>query len=88
MSKGQPLSRYQQGIVNRYYANLDSIAITRLSEAVGELYLCTEQKKADKLWASVEKALDKTAASDASVKAILTSRDVKKLAELVARLSK
>lgn len=87
MAKGQHLTRYQKGIVNRYYEHLDTITLTRLAEAASELFLCDDKKKADKLWASVEKALDKTAASDAQVKAILAGRDVKKLAELVGKLS-
>jgi murein endopeptidase len=52
------------------------------------LYLCTDPKKAEKLWKSVATALDKTAASDAQVKRILDARDIKGLAELVGKLSK
>ena len=88
MAKGQHLSAYQQKIVGRYYAHLDTIAITRIAEATTELYLCTDPKKAEKLWLSVEKALDKTAAGDAAVKRVLQTRDIKGLAELVGRLSK
>ncbi len=88
MSKGQPLTRYQQGIVKRYYEHLDGIAVTRLAEAVSELYLCTDAKKSERLWQTVEKALDKTAASDARIKKILTTRNVKDLAQLVGELSK
>lgn len=88
MAKGQHLSSYQKGIVNRYYQHLDGIAITRISEAVGELYLTTDKKKIEKLWMSVEKALEKTAAGDAAVKEILTTRNISKLAELVGKLSK
>lgn len=87
MAKGQPLSRYQQGIVKRYYEHLDGIAITKLGEAVSELYLCTDAKKAERLWQGVERALDKTAASDARIKKILTTRNVKELAQLVGELS-
>lgn len=87
MAKGQSLTKHQQGIVNRYYQHLDTIAITRLAEAVSELYLCTDQKKADKLWERVDKALDKTAARDARVKKIIMGRSVKDLAQLVGELS-
>jgi murein endopeptidase len=88
MAKGQHLSRYQQKIVHRYYEHLDTIAITKVAEATSELYLCTDPKKAEKIWQSVAKALDKTAASDAQVRRILEARDVKGLAELVGKLSK
>jgi hypothetical protein len=84
MAKGQHLSNYQRGIVNRYYQHLDTIAVQKLGEAVGELYLCMgDNKKSDKLWKGVEKALEKTAASDAQVGKILAARDVEGLARLV-----
>lgn len=88
MARGQHLSRYQQGIVRRYYEHLDTITVTKLAEASGELFLCADAKKAEKLWQTVARALDKTAASDAQVKRILDARDIKALAELVGKLSK
>jgi hypothetical protein len=88
MAKGQHLSAYQKRIVNRYYQHLDTISVNKVAEAATELYLCTDPKKADKLWVSVEKALDKTAASDAAVQRILKTRDIKALAELVGKLSR
>lgn len=88
MAKGQHLSAYQKKIVNRYYEHLDTITLTKLAEAATELYLCTEPKKAEKLWATVAKALDKTAASDKQVQRIVDTRDIKGLAELVGKLSK
>jgi hypothetical protein len=88
MAKGQHLSAYQQKIVNRYYEHLDTIAVTKLAESVSELYLCTDAKKAERLWAGVARALDKTAAKDAEVRRILTARDVKALAAMVGKLSK
>lgn len=87
MAKGQSLTKYQQGIVKRYYEHIDGIAINRLAEAVGELYLTTDKKKIEKLWESVDKALAKTAASDARVKKIIMGRNVKDLAQLVGELS-
>lgn len=84
MAKGQHLSNYQRGIVNRYYEHLDTISIQKLGDAVGELYLCAgDAKKSEKLWKGVEKALEKTAASDAQIGKILASRDVEGLARLV-----
>ena len=88
MAKGQHLSSYQKKIVNRYYEHLDTITLNKLAESATELYLCTEPKKAEKLWATVAKALDKTAASDKQVKAILDTRNIKGLAELVSKLNK
>ncbi len=88
MARGQHLTRHQQGIVRRYYEHLDSITLGKLADASAELFLCTDPKKAEKLWQSVSRALDKTAASDAQVKRTLDARDIKALAELVAKLSK
>ena len=87
MAKGQHLSRHQQRIVQRYYAHLDTISLTKLAEAATELYLCTDQKKAEKLWKTVEIALAKVA-TDAQVQRVLKARDPKLLAELVNKLSK
>lgn len=87
MAKGQHLSAYQQKIVNRYYEHLDTIAIDKLSQSVSDLYLCTDTKKADKLWAGVEKALDKIAVNNMAVKVVLAKRDIKALAQLVNDLS-
>lgn len=87
MPKGQNLSKYQQGIVRRYYEHLDGIALTKLSESVSELYLCTDPKKAEKLWQGVERALDKTAGGDAKVRDVLKSRNIQQLARLVGELS-
>lgn len=88
MAKGQHLSSYQKKIVNRYYEHLDTITLNKLAESATELYLCTEPKKAEKLWATVAKALDNTAASDKQVKVILDTRNIKGLAELVSKLNK
>ncbi len=88
MATGQHLSAHQKKIVNRYYEHLDTITITRLAEATSELYLCTEPKKAEKLWTTVARALEKTAAGDKQVKSILEAKNIKGLAELVGKLSK
>lgn len=87
MAKGQHLSAYQKKIVNRYYEHLDTIALTKVAEATTELYLCTDPKKAEKLWQTVERSLDKVAVNDASVRNVLTKRDIKGLAQLVNDLS-
>lgn len=87
MAKGQHLSAYQQKIVQRYYDNIDGISLQKLSEAVGEIYLCEDDKKADRLWKTVEGALAKFKLNPARVAPILRERDVKALAELVGSLS-
>lgn len=88
MAKGQHLSRHQQGIVRRYYEHFDTIALQRLSEIVSDLYLADSPKKVEQLWKRAETALKKAAAEDASVRAVLASRNVEQLAKLVTRMSK
>lgn len=87
MAKGQYLSSHQKGIVNRYYANLDTLTLQKLQEAVSELYLATP-KQADKHWKNVESALAKTKADPARVNAILANRNVPALAALVGELGR
>lgn len=83
----QELSSTQRKIVNRYYDNLDTISLTKLQESVSELYLAETDKKKDKLWKTVEIALAKFPAVASRAGAVVQSRDVKALAELVQKLS-
>lgn len=87
MAKGQHLTNYQRGIVNRYYQNLDTISAQKLGELVSELYLCSDAKKAEKLWKQAEAALAKTPLDKARVAGVLASRSVEGLAGLVAFVS-
>jgi hypothetical protein len=87
LAKGQHLSAYQQKIVRRYYNNLDTLALQKLSEAVGELYLCEDAKKRTRLWASVETALRNAKVDPVKIARVLESQDVKLLAELVNSLA-
>jgi len=50
-------SKYQQGVIDRYYKNLDAIMLQKLQELVTELYLAKDGPKEDKLWERAEKAL-------------------------------
>ena len=87
MAKGQHLSRYQRGIVNRYYENLDTITLNTLGEIVSDLYLADSPKKIDSLWKRAEKALAKADPEGKKAPAILASRDVQSLASFVNELS-
>ncbi len=88
MAKGQHLSGYQQKIVKRYYNNLDAISLAKLSELVSDLAVCTDEKKAAKLWERVGLALEKTDGDKAAVKKIIDGKSVKGLAELVGKLAR
>ncbi len=87
MAKGQHFSKYQQGIVNRYYDNKDTIVLTRLSEIVSDLALCESDKKAAALWKRAETALAAIKADPAQARTILAEKNIKALAALVGELS-
>jgi len=87
LAKGQHLSAYQQKIVSRYYNNIDTISLQKLSEAVGELYLCESDKKAERLWTSVEGALKNAKVDPKQILALMATKDVRALAEMVNSLA-
>lgn len=86
MAKGQPLSPYQQGIVKRYYEHKDTLATQKLGEIVSDLYLCTDPKKAERLWARTHTALLQAGANKARVEKLMRDRSIERLAALVNEL--
>lgn len=82
------LTSTQMKIVDRYYANHDTIQLTKLQELVSELYLAEPGKAAEKLWKRAEQALNQTKAEPSKVQTVLASRDSKAFAVLVERLVK
>ncbi|MBZ0171154.1 MAG: hypothetical protein K8E66_02120 [Phycisphaerales bacterium] len=89
MAKGQHLSRYQKGIVRRFYLNRGSILVSRLEELTSDLALA-EGKKQDSLWKRVGDTLGKLETEppipDSRIETILSNRDVAALAGLVGEL--
>jgi hypothetical protein len=88
MAKGEPLSNYQRKIVDRYYEHLDTITMTKLAEAVSELYLSENSKKVENLWRTVQQALAKTPVDEARAQRIVAQKNVAELAQVVDELSK
>jgi len=86
VAKGDYLTPYQKGIVRRYYEHKDSLMHQKLSEIVSDLYLCTDQKKADRLWKSAQKALQNLDAPAARVDRLIAGQDLEDLAALVSKL--
>jgi hypothetical protein len=78
-------TRHQQGIIKRYYRNLDKIQVQRLSELVTELYLA-EGKKRDKLWQSAVAAMQKLEVPQPRIDHLLAKKDPALLASLVKEL--
>lgn len=76
-------TKYQQKIISNYYQNMDTMALQRLQELVTELFLADTDKKRQRLWEQVEKAIEKLDIKPAIKKHILESRDVQVLAKNV-----
>lgn len=77
----QEYSNYQKKVIQNYYQNLDTIALTRLQELVTELYLADTPAKTKRLWEQVEKALTKLKIKPAVKSRILETQDIKILAQ-------
>jgi hypothetical protein len=78
-------TRHQQGIIKRYYQNIDKIQLQRLSELVTELYLA-EGKKKEKLWATAATAMKKLDVPQQRIEHVVGKKDVALLAGLVKEL--
>jgi len=78
---GQERSKHQQKIISRYYDNLDTIMLQRLSELVTELYLAESDKKKQQLWQRVEKAMTNLKIPPAIRRHIMEKQDVEILAK-------
>ncbi len=88
MSDQKPNRNYtanQQKIIKRYYDNLDTIALSRLAELVGELYL-TSGKKKEKAWQSAVKTMEKLDVPKSRVEHLLKQQKPELVAELVKEL--
>ncbi|HEY8503094.1 MAG TPA: hypothetical protein VIL46_00830 [Gemmataceae bacterium] len=79
-------TRHQQGIIKRYYANLDKIQLQKLAELVSELYLA-EGKKRERLWKSARAAMEKLGVPASRVAHLAEKKDPALLARLVQELS-
>jgi hypothetical protein len=81
---GQPeRSKYQKGIIRRYYEKREEISTQRLGEIVTELYLADSEKKKARLWEQAEKALYNAGANKAWLEKVVADKDVEGLAEIV-----
>jgi hypothetical protein len=88
MNDKKPKQNYsagQQKIIKRYYDNIDTIALQRLSDLVGELYL-TEGKKKEKAWQSVLGAMEKLEVPKSRIEHLMKQRNALLVADLVKEL--
>ena len=72
---------YQADVISRYYDNLDTIMLQKLGELVSELYLADTDKKRDRLWQRVEKAIVKLKVPPMIIAHIMQKKDVEILAK-------
>ena len=52
-------SKYQEGIIRRYYENRDNLDFDKLSELVTELYLADSKKRRATLWERAAKIMER-----------------------------
>jgi hypothetical protein len=81
----QDFSRHQQGIIKRYYENIDGISLQKLSELVTELYLA-EGKKREKLWKTAVAAMQKLGVPQARIDLLVAKNSPEALAGLVKEI--
>lgn len=78
-------TRYQEGIIRRYYENQGDIMLQRLSELVGDLYLA-EGKSRSRLWQRAETAMRQLKIPADRIQHIVHSDNPSLLAGLVKEL--
>jgi len=78
---GKEYSSYQRDVISRYYDNLDAIALGRLQELVGRLYLADSEAKQTRLWERAQKAMVTLKIKPAIIEHIMNKKDVTVLAK-------
>ena len=81
----QDYSRYQQGIIKRYYENREQIDEQRLSELVTNLFLASG-KKQEKLWQQAQELMERMKVPKSRIEHVIGSGDPTVLAEVVKDL--
>jgi len=78
---------HQQKIIGRYYDNIESIKLQRLSELCTEVFLA-EGKTKDRLWKQVGEILVVLKCPQSRIDHVLTKKDPALLPGLVTELSR
>ena len=73
-------SEFQKKVIGRYYDNRGTIMLGKLGDIVTELYLADTDRKRDRLWERVEKAMTALKIQPSIAKHILTKRTPEVLA--------
>ncbi len=80
-------SKYQQGIIRRFYENRDTLALQKLGETVSNLYLEESEAKLKRAWKSVHTQLLHAGVHEHHAKQLVDNRDLDGLAKIVNELS-
>lgn len=74
-------SEYQQSIISKYYAHLDTLMLQKVQALVSELYLADSEAKKDRLWKRVHQAMENLQIPSPIMEHIMGTRDVEVLAK-------
>ena len=80
-------SAYQRGVIKRYYEHRDTIALHKLAETIGNLYLEKNQAKVSALWEAAYKLMQHAGVPINQACVIVEDRDLDELAKIVSGLS-
>ena len=81
----QPRTKHQEKIIQNYYRNLDTIALQRLGDDIGELYL-SEGKKRTTLWKRIRGHLEKLKIPESRIEHVCGTDNPSLLAKLLEEL--
>jgi hypothetical protein len=76
---------HQQKIIKRYYDNQEPLALQRLAELVGELYL-TQGKKRQRVWENLTAAMQKLSVPQSRIDHLRQQDKPELVADLVKEL--
>ncbi|MHC4125936.1 MAG: hypothetical protein ACYSRR_05725 [Planctomycetota bacterium] len=74
-------SAYQDKVIADYYANLDTIMLSKIGEIVSELYLARSDAKKEQLWQRAQKAMTKLKIPDVIIEHVMQEKSPEILAK-------
>jgi len=79
-------SKYQEGIIRRYYQNREAIALQKLAELVSELYLAEGKKRAN-CWKRIAGHLEKLGLAPERIEHLMAQNDPALVARVVEQFT-
>jgi hypothetical protein len=80
-------SKYQKGVIKRFYEHRDTLALQKLGEIVSNLYLETSEAKIKRAWKSAHAQMLAAGVHQHEADHILEEKDLGALAKIVSDLS-